>query len=275
MAGAAKVVDGTPDTRDLCREIAELSGGTVLLGFSRGKDSIAAWLWLRELGIQVIPFHVAAVPGLSFVNRSLDYYEQWFGVPIERCVEGCLPQALGSLYYQPGEDEDWIDALDLTGYDNHYVADWVREKRDVPRAWVAWGINSSDSIDRRIYVNQYKGRIDSRRSFYPCFDWAKSQILETIQAAGVRLPEDYLLGSRSFAGLPTVRHMARMREKMSGDFERVKLFYPFAEAVLARNEFRRASSTANKESLPRTGNGSGSVRGEESIQASDRGLGSH
>lgn len=236
-------LEGTTASAALCREVSRLSGGTVLLGFSRGKDSIAAWLWLRQLGIRVLPFHLAGIPGLSFVDRSLAYYEQWFATPIERLIEGSLYDSIGSLVYQPGEDEAWIDALDLWGYNNHYAADWMRRKYGVPGAWVAWGINLTDSIDRRIYVTKYQGRIESNRSFYPCFDWTKKQIMAAIRENEIRLPDDYLLSSRSFTGVPRVRTLTRLKEVFPEDFERVKLFFPMCEAALARNEFRRQDQT--------------------------------
>ena len=38
---------GTERTEKLCREIAQRSDGVCTLGFSRGKDSVAAFLWVR------------------------------------------------------------------------------------------------------------------------------------------------------------------------------------------------------------------------------------
>jgi hypothetical protein len=55
----------------------------VLLSFSRGKDSIAAWIALRDAGIDVRPFYLYAIPGLlSFEAESLAYFEDVFDTPI-------------------------------------------------------------------------------------------------------------------------------------------------------------------------------------------------
>lgn len=42
----------------------------MLLAFSRGKDSIAAWRALRDAGVEVKPFHLYLVPGLAFADES-------------------------------------------------------------------------------------------------------------------------------------------------------------------------------------------------------------
>lgn len=61
--------------REVLEEIAQLSGGRCLLAFSRGKDSIAAWLELGESGLfpEIVPFHLDGCPGMSFVEGSLRY----------------------------------------------------------------------------------------------------------------------------------------------------------------------------------------------------------
>lgn len=68
--------------------IAEVRALTdvALLAFSRGKDSIATWLTLRDAGFRVVAFHMEIVPGLSFVEESLKYYEDLFGQHIYRVL---------------------------------------------------------------------------------------------------------------------------------------------------------------------------------------------
>jgi hypothetical protein len=262
---------GTPASRKVCEEVASLSGEAIFLGFSRGKDSVAAWLWLREFFPRVIPFHCATLPGLGFVERSLTYYEEFFQTPILRCVSADLCMALSDLVYQPCEDEDWIDALALSpAADNDQVVRQLRAAYGLPSAWVAWGISATDSIVRRSAKKYQTGKSEKNRTLYPCFDWPRALILNAIESAGVKLAEDYTMGNRSFAGIPGVRHLDRMRELYPEDFERVKFFYPFCEATLARNDFRRMSvATSNKPSLPDTGIGStGSTSASTQAQSS-------
>jgi len=241
-AGAEPI--GTPASEALCREICDRSGGTILLGFSRGKDSIAAWLWLKNFARRIVPFHCAAVPHLGFVDASLDYYEQFFDTPIERCLSGEFSGALAKLWFQPANRETAIDRMSLWEYENLEVARLVAAKHGCANAWCAFGINLSDSIDRRIYVQKSGGKNERRRTFYPCLDWPKEMILRTIEESGVRLPADYRLANRSLAGVPNVRHLMRMETEFPDDFARVELWFPFIRARMARDLFRTARRAA-------------------------------
>lgn len=173
---------GTSASRKVCEEVSAATGGEILLAFSRGKDSVASWLWLREFFPRIIPFHLAAVPGLGFVERSLSYYEKWFGTPIVRCVAGELYRALGELVYQPVEDEEWIDGLGfLPPHTTEQVARRVRQAHSCPRAWTAYGISATDSIVRRSAAKYRTGKSAKRKVLYPCFDWPRSLIMQTIE----------------------------------------------------------------------------------------------
>jgi len=57
---------------------------TVILSFSNGKDSIAAWLVLRKYFPKIIPFYLYLIPDLEFVESGLTYYEDFFQTKILR-----------------------------------------------------------------------------------------------------------------------------------------------------------------------------------------------
>jgi predicted PP-loop superfamily ATPase len=48
-------IEGQPTSAEVRASLAG-EGRPVLLAFSRGKDSIAAWLALRDAGVDVVPF---------------------------------------------------------------------------------------------------------------------------------------------------------------------------------------------------------------------------
>jgi len=229
----------TPATRALCEKIAELSGGVALLGFSRGKDSVAAWLYLLRFFDRIIPFHCSSVPHLGFVDRSLNYYETFFGTKIHRFMDGAVLGDVYDLIWQPPTAEAELDRLRLFEFSRHALAARLMDAHGVPDAWIAWGINASDSIDRQIYVKKYQGRVAANRSFYPTFDWKRADIMRVLDAAGVKLAGDYLIANRTLAGVPTYRHAARMRDVYPEDWDRVLCMFPMLEAELARQEFRR------------------------------------
>ena len=237
---------GTEASRRLCFDISSISGGRCLLGFSRGKDSIAAWLYLREFFTEVIPFHCSSIPHLSFVDESLDYYESIFKTKILRCLSGEITTALANLVYQPLEDEAEIDEMELWNYNNYDVFKLLRRKYG-EKLWCAFGISMNDSIDRKVYVQKNQGRNEERQTFYPCFDWSKKQILQIIDEAGIKLPGDYRLANRSLAGIPNFRHLYRMEEVYPQDMRKIELWFPFIRTQLARNEFRREKALASRE----------------------------
>ena len=82
------------------REKLAADGRPVLLAFSCGKDSIAAWLAMRDMGIEVVPAYLYYVPGLRFVDEELDYFEQKFQTRIKRYPHPSLYRWLNNAVFQ-------------------------------------------------------------------------------------------------------------------------------------------------------------------------------
>ena len=85
------------------REKLAADGRPVLLAFSCGKDSLAAWLAMRDMGIEVIPAYLYYVPGLRFVDEELDYFEQKFQTRIKRYPHPSLYRWLNNAVFQAPE----------------------------------------------------------------------------------------------------------------------------------------------------------------------------
>lgn len=81
------------------REKLAADGRPVLLAFSCGKDSIAAWLAMRDMGIEVVPAYLYYVPGLRFVDEELDYFEQKFQTRIKRYPHPSLYRWLNNAVF--------------------------------------------------------------------------------------------------------------------------------------------------------------------------------
>lgn len=226
-------------TDALCEEISKRSNGTLLLGFSRGKDSIAAWLQCLPFFKRIIPFHLCSVPGVKFVDESLAYYEDFFKTKILRFVSHETVSALSSLVYQPIEDEDLIDSANLPEYGMHDIVNNLRIQYDAKHAFCAYGIGMNDSVQRRGWMMDMKGKNERHKSLYPCWDWKCHEIIDIIREHGVKLPNDYLLSNRTMAGIPSERHLLRMEKMMPDEMARIELMFPLIKARLARNEFRK------------------------------------
>jgi hypothetical protein len=63
------VIDGAQPSTAVRAEQAR-QGRPVLLAFSRGKDSLAAPLALRDTGVEVRPFHLYLIPDLCSSMRA-------------------------------------------------------------------------------------------------------------------------------------------------------------------------------------------------------------
>lgn len=251
---------GTDDTRQLCSELAAQSGGVCVLGFSRGKDSIAAWLWLRQFFSRIIPFHCAPIPHLKFIDDSLVYYEGVFGTKIERCLSGECSGLIGEMELQPLEDEDKIRSLKLWSYTNNHVARIVKQKYGIEHCYTAYSMSVNDSLHRRVHFAWRKKRVQAgssplkeytssrTKSFYPCYDWTGDMVLEIIRQHKVRLPIDYLLSKSSFARIVSAETLAmRDHPLFREDYKRIERLFPFIGAVYARNEFRKRRQEAQRD----------------------------
>lgn len=237
--------DGTEDSRDLVLRIKE-ENRKVLLCFSRGKDSLCAWLYLRHLGItDIVPFTMITIPGLSFVNKSIVYYEKLFGVKIKQFMNGETFLNLKSMFYQPIEDEELINSHGLWEFYCIALSQLISKEMELKESeWIlARGISMYDTLNRIKWVYDLRGNRKSPpfavEEIFPCWDWKQTQIREFIKKKGVSLSLDYLLDKTDMTDVPLLCTLSNMKTKFPEDFERVKLYYPFIEARLARNEFRK------------------------------------
>lgn len=245
--------EGTVQSRLLCEEISRRSDGICILAFSRGKDVLGCWVYLRQFFKQVIPFHWCYAPGISFMERSLRYYEDIFQTKIERHLNGETSEGLMRKWYQVRERYDQIDRMNRKPYQLDDSAEIIRKKYNCPKAWMAISMTMNDNIFRRLNLKKldengnltYQGGLnESRRVFYPCFDWNLDQILEASVKNGIYLPDDYLMENRSLNWV-TVKNIEPIMTLFPDDFEIIERVFPLIKAMWARNQFRRMKVVGN------------------------------
>lgn len=275
----------TEATDSLCREIAKKSHGTVFCMVSRGKDSLAAYLHCLKYFNRVIPFHCSTIPGYRFADEYLDYLEAMLNTRILRMMGEDLRMALVRYIYQESPWEcDVIDEVfpdvDYTKLD---VLEYLRMKFNLPRAWCAVGIGKNDSIDRLIYCRKTGGKNVSNRTFYPCWDWPREELLNAITDAGLVLAPEYKYTKRSMGGIPSATYNKVMMEHFPQDWELTKKWYPLAEVKNIREDMIDANyplwmeQEARKrggrvDELPKVGRGDESEReGSDGTGAGDVG----
>lgn len=243
----------TPETDSLCKDIAKKSKGVCFLGFSGGKDSLCAWLQLRRYFDRIIPFHCATLPGMRFREKALREYEDAFGTHIVRMMDASLQSDLIQGIYQLREDGPFIASLGWHRYDKLEVLEFLRKTYNLPRAWCAFGIQASDSIDRRIYCAQYHGRNEGNRTFYPCWDWPHGEVLNTVRESGLPLSCEYKYSSRTIEGTPSATYTDILRRHFPEDYKVQMDFYPLSEAKGYRERMNEAILERHLGDLERKG----------------------
>ncbi len=218
----------------LIERVRELSGDTILLSFSRGKDSIAMWLYLRP-HFEIVPYYLDWIPGLSWVDESLAYYEAFFGQHIIRLPHPLFWKYLNSFFFQPPERVAIIRAIDFPPYDYADLDDILCQQRG-REMYTAMGMRSADGLMRRnLMIQQGVLGNKRRRYFYPIWDWNIEQVGRIILDSGVALPVDYELWGRTATDF-TYPFLKGVRDRFPDDWQRILDWFPLADLELFRYE---------------------------------------
>lgn len=227
-----------PDSDALNKYVVSISGKRCLLSFSRGKDSLCAWLQLRKYFDEVVVYWMYTIPGLSFEEESIQYYEKFFGVHIYRVLHPALYRMLNAFMYQTPERRSVIESLRLPYYEPDDIDDILRHDLDMPGCYMASGIRAADSVTRYTAIKTNGPLNPARLSFFPVFDWKAEDMEKTIRAANVRLPIDYQWFGRTFCGLD-FRFISVIKRERPEDYRRILEWFPLVEAELKRYEYKK------------------------------------
>ena len=207
-----------------------------LLAFSTGKDAIAAWLAIRDNFESVHPYYLYLVPGLEFVEESLAYYEQYFGVKIARLPHPSLHRWLNNYTFQPPERCLVIDQAGLPNHEYMHVHSAMCDLRKLPDDMlVADGVRAADSPMRRVAIKTHGPITWSQKKYHPVWDWKKADLIDCFERHNVRLPIDYKLFGRTFDGLD-LRFILPLKKHRPADYKRVLEWFPLAELEVFRWE---------------------------------------
>lgn len=228
---------GFPKTSEETIERVRAINPVCMISFSRGKDSIAVYLAIRDHFEEVVPYFYNVVPGLEFVEDSLAYFEQKMGRRIIRLpAPGCY-RSLNNLMYQPPDAVAMIQALGLEAHTHDDMQEAVcgDEGLDYQTTFNALGMRAKDSMQRTLYF-QKNGSVNfTRKLFYPVWDLDKQRVIDTIKKSGWKLPIDYKYFSASFDGLYT-RFLLPIKMFFPRDWEKIITLYPLIELDVYRFE---------------------------------------
>jgi hypothetical protein len=220
-------------------------GNCTLLGFSRGKDSVATALALRGR-IEVVPFTYIHVEGLSFVEESLAYYEKHlFGRRIARFPHGGVYHWLDLGAFQPlqnwqiyfaSELGDPVEGWDgMAHYGNTVRKELIADEGIKTNPLIALGVQASDSPQRWMSFQRH-GAIRTRQgAWYPIWNYSRDRLLGTIASAGLKLPIDYHLFGKSFDGI-NYQYLVPLKRERPDDYRKILERFPLAEVEVWKYE---------------------------------------
>jgi len=207
-----------------------------IIAFSTGKDAVAAWLAIRDSFDAVHPYYLYLVPGLEFVEESLVYYEQFFGVKIRRLPHPSLHRWLNTYTFQAPERLRVIDQANLPMHDYRDIRQVMIEDLGLnEQTLVADGVRAADSPMRRIAIKTHGPISLAQGRYHPVWDWLKADLVACFQKSGVKLPVDYNLFGRSFDGID-LRFVLPLKKHRPGDYRKILEWFPLVELEVFRWE---------------------------------------
>ena len=196
----------------------------VIVAFSGGKESIVVLDMCMKHFKRVVPFFMYYIPGLSFQEKQIRWYENRYGIEIVRLPHFELSNLLryGTLR-SPDYDVPIISIND--------IYEWMRDKTGI--RWIAAGERSGDSVIRGAMI-KHSGSIDDKRwRFYPVAWWNQQEILDYIKVKKLYRGIDSRTLGTSFEGVNT-RSFVFLKEHFPSDYERALKLFPLAEGAVVR-----------------------------------------
>jgi 3'-phosphoadenosine 5'-phosphosulfate sulfotransferase (PAPS reductase)/FAD synthetase len=221
------------NSTELNKKIREITGDTVILMFSCGKDAICSYYELKKYFKNVITVYQYLHPDLSFINEQIKYFEEKFNQKIYKIPHVSVYRMINDHVFQPPETSDIIDAVALPNHKYEHYYEWIREDFNVPNVFVATGVRVADSPLRRMSIKIHSPINKKKKSFFPIFDWTNDDIRKCLKENKIKLPIDYEMFGKSFDGL-CYRYIKPIKEKFPEDYNKLKNLYPLIDLEILR-----------------------------------------
>lgn len=207
-------------------------GSKVILMFSRGKDAVATALYLKEKGIEFVPVFLYLVPGLSFVEDTLDYYENFFGCKIIRLPHPSFYKWINDGLYQPSYRIKGIDKMDLPRFDYIDIYTAVKEDYNLPmNTYACLGVKSSDGQIRRLTITKNGFVNENKKTIYPIHFMKDVDVIDIIKRHNCKLAIDYRYMDSSFDGLK-YKWLRPIFDHLPNDFKIIENYFPDCRAII-------------------------------------------
>jgi hypothetical protein len=221
---------------DLLDVARSQSGSRVLLGVS-GKDSLAAWLYLRENGFEIIPYMMWTVPGgFSYERESLDYYQDFFGVKIHYLPHPNFYKFWNAGIYQSPVTIAKNQGVVLRDLDYYQIEDALAKRYNLGDDYLcAIGYRAADNPGRRRLINNM-GAIyvnGKRHYYYPIWDWTIAQVMDILHKYNCKLSKAYSLFGSTFDEY-NWNDLLVLNKDLPEDWQLFKVYFPLIFTKMVR-----------------------------------------
>lgn len=194
----------------------------VIILFSTGKDSIAASdLFFKHHQGKKQLVYMYLVPGLSFKERILSYYENRWKTDIHR-----IPGNVSIMLSQGRKVLDGVIEKNL------------RMRYDIN--WIVTGLKCSDNLVRRYFGRcaDVDGIDLKHRKIYPLKHWKDRQVMAYIKANKLPLPVEYSMGFRRDLSYLSTPNLVWIKSNFPQDYQKIIRSHPKLEVLVWREENR-------------------------------------
>lgn len=224
------------NSAELMQKMAEKTNGVSLLAFSTGKDGLCAWVEMRKYFTKITPVYYYMIPGLSFIEKTLSYYEDFFQTKIIRLPNPNVIRMMNAGTFQSPATWSIIKKFKFPEPKREELCEYVKEDNGIDKgAYTAIGNRMYDNLSRYRAISKFGAINDKIKTFFPVYDYKIADVVNSIQSAGVRLPIDYRIWGKTFDGLD-YRFIAPLKKLFPDDYEKIKAFFPFIDLEIARYE---------------------------------------
>lgn len=209
---------------------------SVLVGFSGGKESIVVLDICFRYFKNVQPYFQYAVPGLSFNEKLIKWYEDKYHTEIIRVpIETCGAMFHYGIYTAADPSFPIVSETDVWNYLRHETGIW----------WIAGGERINDSIMRRARI-KHSGTIDTTSGrLFPVAMWKTREIYDYIKFKNLYLSKEQKELKHSLRIFKDT-DLPYIKEHMPWDYEKILRVYPLAGAITKRAEMMRGKQNGKE-----------------------------
>lgn len=197
----------------------------VVLHFSCGKDSLAAWITLKQNGYEVIPVYKEAIPGMAFIHETIAAYEKFFDTEVKIISNREQFYDLHN-WYGATKTLSCIDTkveLAAKGKIKSKIDDQILAITGCNLAII--GTKASDSLNRRTNFIMSGPYSAQKRTFALTWRLAKNAPLDIMIANNCPIPKFYLWLNRSPEFMFSSEYFF-IKKYYPDDYDRIKKLLP-------------------------------------------------